>query len=109
MPLVSKRYVLSSAVITTPGTYSYVHIPPTSARRWLEGGEYESALGYDVTAAALHEVTGVHVEVSRHLVRMKPGDEALVFRVKINPRENHHYTTRELAERSEIGLLRRLA
>lgn len=103
------RFVLNSAVLTTPGTYSYVHIPPTTARRWFEGGPYESAVGYDATAEALFFLTGVRVPVARHLIRMQPGDEALVFRLKIKPRDNRHFSPREFAERAEIGLLRRVA
>ena len=78
------RYLLNSAVITGPGRYSYKTISPEIARKWLESGEYRSTIGYAETCSALATILDIpEPPVNREMVRMKPGDQALVFRLTV--------------------------
>lgn len=76
-----KRYIFNSVVITTPGVYSYHLVDLDETRRWLAAGGWKSTIGYAETAAALGELTGVEVPVSREITKMVARDEALVFRL----------------------------
>lgn len=75
------RYVLSSAVVKSPGEYTYALVDVYFAREWLTNGPWTSGCGYAETAACLARLTGVHVQVDRRDTPMAPGDEALVFRL----------------------------
>lgn len=75
------RYILNSAVITTPGKYEYKLITLDEAKEWLSRGEFESTLGYRETAEALSLLTGIEIPVNRKMVQFQSGDEALVFRL----------------------------
>lgn len=106
-----KRYILNSAVITTPGTYVYTLTDVEGARAWLRKGPAESTIGYQETADALSALLGVPVPVDRRQVRMEAGDEALVFRLTVrlnDPAVKGNVGDREwLLSHSEIGVLRK--
>lgn len=104
------RYILSSAVISTPGTYAYTLLSPTDAAAWLAQGDALSCVGYDITADAMATLLRVRPEVSRRHVRMACGDEALVFRLKMRvaPHMKYLLTSEFVSANAEIGLLRRL-
>ncbi len=106
-----QRYVLSSAVITAPGTYEYRLLTPETARRWLDRGGFTSLVGYDVTASAMEMLLGVRPAVSREHARMEIGDEALVFRLRARVTSSqikHNLTPDFVFQHAEIGLLRRI-
>lgn len=107
-----KYYVMNSAVITAPGKYYYRLISPEHAKRWLEEhhGEFESIIAYEDTAAALEQLTGIKVDVKREQIRMKKGDEALIFRLtkRIPPDQKGRVSTHFILSHCEIGLLRRI-
>ncbi len=103
------RFVLNSAVITSPGDYSYSLLRYADAKRWLERGPFESAVTFDVTAQVLRAVTGIDVPVRRRAVRMQRGDEALIARVKMSVNKAGSLSVDELTRQMEIGLLRRVA
>lgn len=106
------RYVLSSAVIPAPGTYRYTRLSLEEARQALAGACPESFIGYATTAAALALVTGQHFDVNRARVPMRPGDSALVFRLKervTDPAVKGRLTVAHVKEKAEVGLLERLA
>ncbi len=42
-------------------------------------------MGYVETVEALRVLTGVDVPLNRKLIKMQPGDEALVFRIAFPP------------------------
>ena len=112
---VSMRYILNSAVITAPGTYTYRLMNPDEAREWATLG-FESAVGYEQTAEALTELLGVPVAVHRIFVDMAAGDEALVFRLKlphgsprIEPQDKGRLSDAIIAGHFELGLLYREA
>jgi len=101
------RYVLNSAVLTSPGRYSYRLMGADEARDWAQRGDFVSAVGYPETAEVLSAVLGVKVPVQRVEVRMQPGDEALVFRLKTRPEPGSKGNLGQdfLLENSEFGLL----
>ena len=103
------RYVLNSAVLTTPGDYSYRHVSEAQARDWLDRGPFESAVAFEQTAAALSEIVGFVVPACRKAVFMLPDDEALIARIKMPMGEARGLSVEELSRRLEIGLLRRVA
>ena len=109
-----KRYVLNSAVITSPGLYTYDLIDVKWAKRWLEEGDFESTIGYEETAEALKRLTGIEVPVNRKTIKMERGDEALVFRLAFKPGDPRPSAALKgnvgvdwLIERAEFGLLRK--
>lgn len=111
-----KKYILNSAVLTSPGLYEYRLVGPEEARRWFEEGERPfSTIGYPETAEALSQLLGHRVEVNRVVIEMQPGDEALVFRLvlppgtpRIAPEEKGRIAEHVRAGHWELGLLRRI-
>lgn len=109
---VRMRYILNSAVVTAPGTYTYRHITPKEAKLWVQSPGWISTIGYEETAAALSLVTGVTIPTDRRVIRMYPGDSALVFRLtfppgnrRIDPREKGTVGQDYILDHCEIGLL----
>lgn len=110
-----KKYILNSAVITSPGDFRYRLIPVDEARQWAEGG-FISTVGYEQTAEALTQLLGVPVPVDRRTITMQAGDEALVFRLvfppgtpRIDPNDKGRLSAAIMAGHYELGLLVRLA
>lgn len=105
------RYVLNSAVITEPGTYTYTMTDAAGAGAWIAEGAFESTIGYQETADALATVLGVHVPVDRRQIRMQAGDEALVFRLTVRLADpsvkGRLGDPAWIVANSEIGILRR--
>jgi hypothetical protein len=103
------RYLLNSAVITTPGRYNYRLVSVHNARAWYMAGPVESTIGYQETAEALSVILGLPVEINRRMVRMEPGDEALVFRLTVRLADpsvkGRINDPKWLLQHSEIGLL----
>lgn len=80
------RFLLNSAVVTSPGTYSYRKVSPEEAKNWFTSGDPPlSTIGYVETAEALSELLGEKIEVNRQTISMSVGDEALVFRLVLPP------------------------
>lgn len=109
------RYLLNSAVITSPGTYNYRPVTPAEAKEWAAGG-FRSTIGYEQTAEALSQILGTTVPVDRTTIRMEPGDEALVFRLilppgtlRIDPGDKGRLAQAVIDGHFEIGLLIRTA
>lgn len=76
------RYLLNSAVITAPGTYTYQIIGEDAAAEWVRAGGWESRIGYPATADHIQALSGVRPPMSRGATSMQPGDAALVVRLK---------------------------
>lgn len=109
-------YLLNSAVITSPGVYSYQHITPQEARRFVEAGTFVSTIGYAETAAALSELLNISVEVNPVTIKMEPGDRAIVFRLvlpagtpRIAPKDKGRIKEVIHNGHWELGLLIRLS
>lgn len=100
------RYIMNSAVITSPGVYEYRLLTVTEAREWLAKGPTKSLVGYPDTARFIERVLGVKVELSREQVILEHGDEALIVRLKYrvqDPGQKGQFTPRD--EDFEIGLV----
>ena len=105
------RYILNSAVITSPGTYRYRLLSVEEAKDWLDRGGFYSTIGYEETADAFERIFGVRPEVRRELIKMNPGDEALVFRLTKrlgDVSKKGHIGMEEVLANLEIGLLERI-
>lgn len=108
------KYILNSAVITSPGTYVYEEITQNAMKAWIVNEDWESTVGYAETAVALSMITDVVIPVNRKLIRMHVGDEALVFRIQF-PRHRIESASKGMMSvgyilsHCEHGLLRRVA
>jgi len=109
------KYLLNSAVITTPGVYEYYIITPDQARKWYTP-DVVSTIGYEETASALSLLLGSPVAVNRVTIKMNVGDEALVFRLvlppgspRIDPKDKGQIMQHVSAGHWELGLLRKIA
>lgn len=107
------KYILNSAVVTSPGGYRYRLVTPDEAKRWAADG-FTSTVGYEQTAEALEQLLGVPVPVDRRTITMQAGDEALVFRLafppgtpRINPGDKGALSKAVMAGHFELGLLTR--
>lgn len=76
------KYILNSAVITAYGTWEYRPATVDEAALWLRANEWVSTVRYKETAEVIRELTGVEIPLRDEVVMMKPGDEALVFRLR---------------------------
>ena len=106
------RYILNSAVITSPGTYTYRLISLDEAKKWLSKGPFVSTLGYQETAQALIAITNMYFELNRKVVQMQVSDEALVFRLTCrldNPSLKGQLSTEFVLNNCEIGILKKEA
>lgn len=105
------NYILNSAVITTPGVYSYSLVSADVARIWLANKKWKSTIGYEETASALSLLTGTRIPVNRKMIKMKDGEEALVFRLTIrlsDPSMKGKLTPDFVKTNCEIGILRKV-
>lgn len=103
------RFLLSSAVLTRPGTYEYHLVSVDEARAWLSK-PYASRLRFSVTADAIELLLGIKPPLDRTPVEMRPGDEALVARLTFDVNREQRALTAELvAQHFELGLLTRLS
>ena len=104
------RYVLSNAVLTSPGLYRYGLVSVEAARVWIHAGPWQSQVRYLETARHIREVLGVEIRLSRGITRMKPGDEALVVRRNYRPQDPRMKRTQPQwgAEDWEFALLLRV-
>lgn len=104
------RYVLSSAVISAPGTYTYRQINQAGAEDWLHAGSFESCVGYPETILAFSLVFNRDIALSRKTIKMELGDEALVFRLTsrvVDLRQKGGVGLKTILENLEIGILKR--
>jgi len=105
------RYILNSAVITTPGTYNYRLIDTDEVKRWLDAGPFDCTIAYPETAKALESITGRLFQTNRKTTKMAKGDEALVFRLTARmsrPDLKGKLTPEFVLANSEIGILKKL-
>lgn len=78
------RYLLNSAVIPAgaAGLWRYGIVDVARARAWLLAGPFVSRIGYPENARLLTQLAGVPVAVDRREHTMRPGDVALVMRLR---------------------------
>jgi len=109
------RYIMHSAVITSPGLWDYKLITPREARAWADAGPYRSTVGYPQAAEALEAILGHPVPVRRVAATLRLTDEALVFRLVFPPGSplpdprRRDWIPAAIAEHLyELGLLKRI-
>lgn len=105
------RYILNSAVITTPGLYRYRLISKEEMIDWLKKGNWFSTIGYQETADVFEKISGFQVFVNRIQIRMEKGDEALVFRLTKRIKEiekKGKLGMNDIEENLEIGILEKI-
>lgn len=107
------NYVINSAVITTPGHYTYRLITPQYARLMMNSMKtpWISTIGYEASAEGFNQVVKPKEPITMNRINMnfKPGDKAIVFRLKrrVEAPENKSKVPLEyILENYELGLLR---
>ena len=80
-----RRYLMNSAVCTSPGVYRW-HLVAASdwaepVRAGFDAGELISAIGYPETAEVISRLVGRPISVSRVRVDLEPGDIVYVARL----------------------------
>jgi len=109
-PRTPRLYILNSALIPSPGTYRYRHATVNEVNRLLDRfDDFTSAIGYESTARALSELLNRRIPYNRISIDMKPGDMAIVFKLRIRPREGQVFTLDEIRRQGyELGILEKL-
>ena len=91
--------------------YVYDLIDECEAKTWLQKGSFRSTIGYEETAHALEMITGVPIPVNREQIKMRPWDEALIFRLtkRIEQTElKGQVGLQFIRDNSEFGILKRI-
>jgi hypothetical protein len=100
-------WLLNSAVIAAPGTYTYRLLTGREAADWLRAHpDAVSRVGYPATAEHIAALCGQRPALSREPSVMAPGDEALVVRLPYRVQDPGTKATHE-PQAWEYGLLRR--
>lgn len=106
------KYLLNSAVVTSPGVWSYRHI---SLREFTELlPDAESFIGFKEAAKAITVLTGIDVPVNRTRCDLEEGESALIFRLAFPPgtkrpeKAKGGFPVEFLIANSEIGILEKL-
>lgn len=105
----STLYLLNSPILPGFGRYEFEGpVAPQEARRLVADG-FVSAIGHEATARLLTHILGQAVAVNRQRIHMRPGDQALVLRLKQRLPEGRVLSFEEISELPfDLGLLRRL-
>jgi len=101
--------LLNTSIITAPGRYQYQNIFINEAIYLVKNNEYQSAIGHQSTADIIATLLAIDCPVNRILYKQKPGDHALVFKLKGRPPEGKVLTIKEIEDIGyEWGLLTNL-
>lgn len=92
--------VLNTTIATADGSYELRTVSLDEARELATTHDLDSAVGHEPTAAALAELLGREVPVSRQQATQAPGQRALVFKLNARPPEG---AVLDRAELDEIG------
>lgn len=104
------RYLLNTPILTNYGHYELVGPLSSGDAKRLVGEGFVSAIGHEGTAALMSELLGMVIPAHRRVIHMKPGDEALVFRLLERQPEGKILDKTALAlVPHEFALLRRVA
>lgn len=94
----AKRVVtlLNTSIITAEGTHSLKKVSLEEACKLVTGAVINSAIGHEATAKIMDTLLGIEVPVNRQAYQSKPGDVALVFKLKGRPPEGKILTVEEM-------------
>jgi len=94
-----RKFILSSPTLTAAGEYEYKRISSQQAGQWLREGVFISAIRCPDRKLALEMVLNCgEIGFDHSNIRMNCGDEALVYRLKLN----RHECKNALQSRSRI-------
>lgn len=101
--------ILNSSVLTEFGDYRYSPLTLAEASQLLKEEGYSSAIGHEENARLLSVLTGLQIPVNRVEYRQRPGEKALVFKIKKRLPAGEIIGNEDLPqEEYETGLLERL-
>ncbi len=104
----TQLYILNSPVLSSFGDWRFEPLPVARAREVARDG-FVSAVGHPASATFLGSQLGVEVPVNRVAIEMRPGDQAIVLRLKGRLPEGTVLTDAQMQEFPfELGLLTRL-
>lgn len=102
------RYLLNAPVLTAYGQYDFEGPLSDGRANEIAAQGVTSAVGHRATANLLSRLLGMDVPLNRTVIRMAPGDQALVFRLLDRIPEGVVLDDDELARLPhEFGLLKR--
>jgi len=104
------KYILNSAVITSPGLYRYTLITKKEVQKFLKEGDIINTIGYEETVELFNEMFNTNFSVNKIKIRMEKGDRGVVFRIKerIIDKEKGKVSKEFIRDKLEIGLLVKL-
>lgn len=88
--------LLNTSIITAEGTHSLKKVSLEEACKLVTGAIINSAIGHEATAKIMDTLLGIEVPVNRQAYQSKPGDVALVFKLKGRPPEGKILTVEEM-------------
>jgi len=100
--------LLNTAILTTFGDYRYTPVTLEHARWMVEEQPWQSAVGHAATAEVLSRLLGVNVPMNRVAYIQRPGDNALVFKLRDRLPEGTILTVEDIERIGyDFGLLTR--
>jgi len=95
-----KIALLNTTIATADGTYTVETISLKQAKRHIDYamGDIDSAIGHQSTADIMTTLLDTKVEMKRQMFQQKPGQMALVFKLKGRPEEGKILTAEEIED-----------
>jgi hypothetical protein len=106
---IKKITLLNAAILTNYGKFDYHKISLEKAKEIVKNcGEVQSAIGHESTAYILTDLLEYPIKQNRIEYKQKPGETALIFRLKSRPPEGVVLIREELEKIGyEFGTLKR--
>jgi len=97
------KYVMNSPVLTSYGTFRFKKVNLEEAKSFVKSGEFISSIGHKATSELLTLLLETEIPMNRITIEMKPGDQALITKLKIRLEEGKVLSLTELIELYEKG------